>query len=60
MHLIKSVTPGLGRGGRKLRAESPQGDMRRGPRWLLIEPCISVACLDFPQAAAEVGVGRQV
>lgn len=31
--------------------------MGGGPRWLLIEPCISIACLDFPQAADEVGVG---
>nr|XP_060513452.1 pro-FMRFamide-related neuropeptide FF [Panthera onca] len=48
MHLIKSLTPGLGVGGRRLGAGSPGGAMGGGPRRLLMEPCISIACSRSP------------
>lgn len=58
MHLIKSITPGLRAGGGRLRAASPQGAMGGDPRWLLMEPCISIVCLDFPRAADGGGMGQ--
>lgn len=48
MHLIKSMTPGSGAGGRRLGAGSPRGAMGGGPRRLLMEPCISIACCRSP------------
>lgn len=60
MHLIKSITPGLGAGGGRLKAGSPRGDMRGDPRWPLMEPCISIACLDSPSGCCwGWGIGVQ-
>lgn len=55
MHLITSITPGLGAGGRRLRAGCPEGAMGGDPRWLLMERCISIACSRLPLRLLGVG-----
>lgn len=55
MHLIKSITPGLGAGGRRLGAGGPGGAMGGGPRRLLMEWCISIACSRCPSGCCRVG-----
>ncbi|XP_037584920.1 pro-FMRFamide-related neuropeptide FF isoform X1 [Cebus imitator] len=57
MHLIKSITPGLGAGGRTLTAGSPGGTVGRDPRRLLMSPAFPFACSRFPLRCCEAGGG---